>query len=562
MTPDWMKTSVFYQIYPRSFSDSDGDGTGDLRGIIEKLDHLDWLGVNAVWLSPHYPSPKHDGGYDVADYTAVDPQYGTLDDFRELLDEMHRRDMKLVIDVVLNHTSDEHSWFQQSRSSRDSPKRDWYVWHDGVDGGPPNNWFSTFGGSAWEYDAQTDAYYYHFFLKEQPDLNWRNPEVQRAMFDQMRFWFDLGVDGLRLDAIGTVFEREDLRDHGSDYDSIDFLRAFWLGKQMGLTVEEVDAIGASLYSGQKDLPEIQDLMADLRSLCDEYDDRVLIGETNSPEFFGSGTDRLHAIFDFNLLGFSELTPARVRDDQRYWLSQVPDGCVYGNTLNNHDQSRVRTHYGDGEHDEAWAHVSAALMLTMVGVPFLYYGEEIGMEDYNVRSYDEVHDVVSLVYRDMMRSEGKPDSEILDELTRLSRDRCRTPMQWSAESNAGFSPAEVDTWLPVHENRLDGVNVQDQLGQPDSLLHLYRRLIALRRGSPALMAGSYEDFDAGNDEILAFQRKAPAQKLLVLINFSHQREHLDEALPAGMAIFSTDAETLGSGTQLSLAPFEVRVLELD
>jgi alpha-glucosidase len=228
MTRKWWETAVFYQIYPRSFADANGDGIGDILGIISKLDYLQWLGVDAVWLSPHYPSPQVDVGYDIADYTAVEPAYGTLADFRRMLDGLHARGMKLILDLVLNHTSDQHAWFQESKSSRENPRRDWYIWRDGVDGGPPNNWESTFGGSAWTLDETTGQYYYHFFLKEQPDLNWRNPEVKQAMFDAMRFWLDLGVDGFRLDAIGTIYEDPALTPHRSGYTAVDVLKRAWL----------------------------------------------------------------------------------------------------------------------------------------------------------------------------------------------------------------------------------------------------------------------------------------------------------------------------------------------
>lgn len=556
---DWLERAVFYQIYPRSFSDANGDGIGDLRGIVERLDYLQWLGVDAIWLSPHYPSPLLDCGYDIADYTAVAAEYGTLNDFAELIDQLHRRDMRLIIDVVLNHTSDQHLWFQESRRSTNDPKRDWYIWHDGVDGGPPNNWESGFGGSAWTFDEPSGQYYYHYFLRQQPDLNWRNPAVHAAMFDAMRFWLDLGVDGFRLDAVGTIYEREDLADHDSEYTAHDYLRAFWLGKQSDLTPEQVEEIGSSLFGGQRDLPEVHDLMSSLRQLVANYPDAALIGEAHSPDYLGSGSDQLHAIFNFNLLAASELTPELVRDDQAFWLSNTPAGATYGNTLNNHDQSRAMTHYGNGV--EGRARVSAAAMLTLVGVPFLYYGEEIGMEDYAVRSFDEVRDHVSNVYRDIMRRDGKSDDQIVADLAEFSRDRCRTPMQWNSSANGGFSPEGAATWLPIHDNHLDGVNVEAQRGDEGSLLSFYRELIHLRRNSPALHSGTFEAVDAGSQRYLAFRRSAGDETLLVLINFEGRDIVVECATSGARVKFGTYHRPPTLERATTLRPFEVLICDL-
>jgi alpha-glucosidase len=557
----WWQKAVFYQIYPRSFYDRNGDGIGDIQGIIEKLDYLGWLGVNAIWLSPHYPSPQIDIGYDVADYTAVNPDYGTLDVFKSMLDLMNERGMRLVIDLVLNHTSDQHRWFQESKSSRDHSKRDWYIWRDGVHGQPPNNWESTFGGSAWQYDETTDQYYYHFFLKEQPDLNWRNPEVKEAMFDAMRFWLNMGVDGFRLDAIGTIYEDEDLTPHNSEYNAFDVLRGFWLGKQSGYKPGEVEAIKTSLQGNQVDLPEIHDLMRDLRKLVDSYSDRILIGETRTMALLGTGKDELHTIFNFDLLSFDHLTPKIIRDNQGYWLSNLPHGAWYCNTLNNHDQSRVKTHYGDGEHDEGIARVSAALMLTLSGTPFLYYGEEIGMEDYSVQSFNEIRDSVSFVYRNMLQRAGKSDHEILADLAHFSRDRCRTPMQWNNKANAGFSPEGVETWLPVHENHTGAVNVEDQQKNRSTLLHFYRRLIHARRRSPALSVGTYQAVDVENDHYLAFLRTAEGETVLVLINFT-ATEQVVAYDTSGMRVrFPEVDRTKILAAEITLQPFEVLIAEV-
>ncbi|MEN8097643.1 MAG: alpha-amylase family glycosyl hydrolase, partial [Chloroflexota bacterium] len=318
----WWQSAVFYQIYPRSFADGNGDGIGDLAGMISKLDYLKQLGIDAVWLSPHYPSPQHDCGYDVADYTDVAPEYGTLDEFKRFLDLAHQRDIRIVIDLVLNHTSHEHPWFTDSSSSRDNPKRDWYVWRDGRGDRPPNNWLSTFGGSAWEYSEATGQYYYHFFLKEQPDLNWRNPEVKQAMFDVVRFWLDMGVDGFRLDAIGTIFEDPAMPDHDSDLTWTDLRNM----RNMAETEDErkrQSELWLSIFEKQVEQPGVHELMKELRLVVDEYEDRVLIGETSDIVFYGDGTDELHMVFNFGLMREGELTAQMIRANQEDLLEAIP-----------------------------------------------------------------------------------------------------------------------------------------------------------------------------------------------------------------------------------------------
>lgn len=563
---NWWKDAVFYQIYPRSFNDSNGDGIGDLPGIIQKLDYLQWLGIDGIWISPHYPSPQVDVGYDVADYTDVNPDYGTLDDFKQLLNEAHQRGIRVIIDIVLNHTSDQHSWFLESKSSHDNPKRDWYIWKDGVDGQPPNNWESTFGGSAWTYDDTTDQYYYHYFLKEQPDLNWRNPDVKEAVFDALRFWLDMGVDGFRLDAIGTIYEDPDFTPHNSDYTAFDVLRGFWLGKDSGYTPEQVNEISEDLLGYQRDRPEVYDLMKELRELVDTYDERFLVGETNVMAFLGTGIDQLHEIFNFDLISYGRLTPQVMRDNQAYWIENVPRGAWYSNTLNNHDQSRVKTHYGDGIHDDGLARVSAGLVLTLPGTPFLYYGEEIGMTDYAVQSFDEVCDTVSMVYRDIMREEGKSDEQILKELAWFSRDRCRTPMHWTDEPNAGFAPEGVQTWLPVHENYADGINVEAQQTTDGSLLDFYRRLIHARRRSYALTRGSYKPVLADSEHYMAFLRHyediQERETVLVMINFTADEQVIDYNTD-GMHVRFTQFERESILTaQTTLQPFEILIAGVD
>jgi len=559
MEEKWWERAVFYQLYPRSFADSNGDGIGDIPGIITKLDYLKWLGIGAVWLSPHYPSPQVDGGYDIADYTAVEPDYGTMRDFDRLLEAMHARSMKLIIDLVLNHTSHQHAWFRQSRSSRDNPKRDWYIWRDSAeDGGPPNNWQSEFGGSAWEYDDATEQWYYHYFLKEQPDLNWRNPEVKAAMFDAACFWLDKGVDGFRLDAISTLFEDRDLTPHTSRYSAVDALRSNWLHDIGGSDISYDDVL-SDLFRYQRNHPDNFGLIEELRRLVDGYEDRFLVGETSDLRFLGSGGDRLHSIFNFDLLYQKDLSPEIIRKILLHWGGRAPRGSRIGNTLNNHDQSRMAEHFAPD--DPRRCRSAIAVTLFLEGIPFLYYGEEIGMRDYTLRSLEEMRDHVGYVYRRLRQEDGIAEAQILKELGKFSRDRCRTPMQWTRAANAGFSPAGKGTWLPVNANYRNGVNVTDQLQKPDSLLRFYRKMITLRNRYPALQTGSFHDLDPSRD-ILLFLRETPQQILLVAINFVSESVHFETVLHGRILHrCSGSGDRLVPGPQ-TLVPYEIMIAEIE
>jgi alpha-glucosidase len=561
MAYKWWERAVFYQVYPRSFADNDGDGIGDIPGIIEKLDYLKWLGVGAIWLSPHYPSAQVDGGYDIADYTEVEPAYGTMTDFDRMIEEIHNRDMKLLLDLVLNHTSDRHPWFQESRSSLDNPKRDWYIWRDGdKDGGPPNNWQSEFGGSAWEYEEQTRQWYYHYFLKEQPDLNWRNPEVKEAMFKSARFWLDKGADGFRLDAIGTIYEDKDFTPHTSRYTAVDALRSNWLHDEDKQGIHYSDVL-LDLFKYQRRQPENFELIHEFRMLIDEYDERFLVGETLDLRFLGSGANRLHSIFNFNILYLQELSAGAIRALLEAYLGATPKGTWLCNTLNNHDQSRVATHFAQGDHADEKCRTAIAVTLFLEGIPFLYYGEEIGMRDYALRSLGEMRDRVGDVYRDLRLQDGVSEHQILKELGKFSRDRCRTPMQWGPSANAGFSPEGVKTWLPVHDNHRTGINVFDQIDDPDSLLHFYRTVIRLRNDNVALQSGAFVDLDPSNDRLLVFLRETAEQTCLIAINFSpaaatFASEHRGRILHGGKEGHEL---TVGS---CEIEPFGVLIAEVE
>ncbi len=477
----WWQEGIIYQIYPRSFMDGNNDGVGDLKGILSRLDYLQWLGVDAIWLSPIFSSPMADFGYDISDYTAVHPLFGTMEDFERLLEEVHRLGMKLILDLVPNHSSGQHPWFLESRSSRDNPKRDWYLWQNPApDGGPPNNWLSVFGGLAWEWDEKTGQYYYHAFLKEQPDLNWRNPEVQQAMLDVMRFWLGKGVDGFRVDVIYHVIKDAQLRDNPPNPDYRQGMSAY---------DQQIPA-----YS--TDQPEVHEIVAMMRGVMDEYSERVMIGEIYLPihrlvTYYGENNRGAHLPFNFQLI----VLPWKAREialaiDQ--YEGALPSGSWPNWVLGNHDQPRIATRVG-----KAQARVAAALLLTLRGTPTLYYGDETGMRD------------VPIPPGQMVDPQGLNGGE--------SRDPQRTPMQWDSSDNAGFTTGEP--WLPLSENYKEE-NVEVQREDPASMLSLYRRLIALRRAEPALHIGDYAPAPADGD-IVAYLREGEGKRFLVVLNMGEQ-----------------------------------------
>jgi alpha-glucosidase len=565
----WWQTAVFYQIYPRSFADGNGDGIGDFRGMIEKLDYLSDLGVNAIWLSPHFPSPNWDCGYDVSDYTNVAPEYGTLEEFKTFLREAHARDIRVILDLVLNHTSDEHAWFLESKSSRDNPKADWYVWVDR----PPNNWQSCFDGEAWTYVPERDQYYYHYFMKQQPDLNWHNPEVKQAMWAAVRFWLDLGVDGYRLDAIGTVYENPDLTPHEVPFDLAGIRRA----SELAQTPEEkkqIEKYWYDMFKNQWAQPGMHELMKELRAVVDEYDgDRVLIAEDENIAYMGNGADELHLVFNFPLMRTERLTPSHVRRNQKERLARLEALPVKGwpcNTLGNHDSSRIHTRYGDRQHDAELARLHAALVLTLKGTPFLYNGEEIGMSDLIITDPTKLRDTMATWYYNRLVNELQVDpQEAALRAGEMSRDKNRTPMQWSNNPNGGFSPPSVVTWLPVNPNYRNGINVRDQQHNPNSLLNYYHYLLQVRKESPALIAGEYIPLNNTAEDYLVFVRKTQEQAVLVILNFSEKRLDLDfsrlkEIKGHNLQILFSSAErlkTVKPPNGLAINPFEVFLAEV-
>lgn len=569
----WWQRAVFYQIYPRSFADGNGDGIGDFPGMIQKLDYLQDLGIDAVWLSPHYPSPQFDCGYDITDYKGIAPEYGTLSEFNRFIAGAHQRGIRVILDLVLNHTSHEHPWFIESRSSRHNPKRNWYVWKDGKvdDNGilqPPNNWNSTFDGIAWEFDPPTNQYYYHYFLKQQPDLNWHNPEVKREMWDSVRFWLDLGVDGFRLDANSTIYERPEMPKHPLDM-SLASLRRILRDSRTPEEHAQARRLQKLMFQYQNHQPGLHELMQELRSVIDEYDDCVLVAEDDDIAYMGNGDNELHLVFNFPLMRTGRLTPAWVRANQKErltTLASISPSAWPCNTLGNHDSPRVYSHFGDGKNDQQLARISLALMLTLRGTPFLYYGEEIGMTDNYLEHIDDFRDLLGTwQYQAEIDEFGTPPDLALQYAAKLTRDKNRTPMQWENSPNSGFSPANVRTWLPVNTNYDSGVNVADQAADPASLLKFYQRILSLRKNNPALIGGDYLPLHEHSDDYLAFLRRAEQQTCLVVLNMvaKHLRIHFDlEGVSAQLLFSSQERQTNWLDLNLiQLSPFEILIAEM-
>jgi alpha-glucosidase len=515
----WWQRGIIYQIYPRSFMDSNGDGTGDLPGTLSRLDYLAWLGVDAIWISPIFPSPMADFGYDVADYTDVDPLFGTLEDLDRLVEAAHQRGIRVLLDYVPNHTSDKHPWFVESRASRHNPRRDWYIWRGAApDGGPPNNWLSAFGGSAWELDATTGQYYYHAYLKEQPDLNWRNPPTHAAMLDVLRFWFDRGIDGFRIDALRQVIKDDQFRDDPPNAD-------WTTGKDPYHSVTH-------LYT--TDRAELMDIVYEFRELADAYGDRLMIGELYLPierliAYYGVEGRGLHLPFNFHLI-LTAWDARRVAGLIEAYEAALPADAWPNWVLGNHDQPRVASRVGAEQ-----ARVAAMLLLTLRGTPTVYQGEEIGMHNVTVPP-EAIQDPVA------------------HNLPGLGRDPERTPMQWDAGPFAGFS--SVRPWLPLADD-FSNHNVAAEQTDPRSMLNLYRALIDLRRTSAALSVGSYRQVFV-DDDLLVFARRHAEQERLVALNLSDSPRRLPAGIgPGRKTVLST---YLDAGEPGVLRPDEGLVLE--
>jgi glycosidase len=527
---EWWKESTFYEIYMPSFKDGNGDGIGDFVGIISKLDYLKDLGIDGLWLTPFYPSPKVDNGYDIADYYAIDPDYGTMRDFELFIKEAHQRGMRVIVDLVLNHTSYDHPWFQESKSSKDHPKRDWYIWRD-----EPNNWESFFSGSAWEYDVATRQYYYHAFAKEQVDLNWANPEVKKKMFDVMKFWLEKGVDGFRLDVINYLKVNDLFLDNPSD-----------AGKQV--------------HFYDQDQEGILSVIEEMADFVHQYPNKFLVGEVGSEDIDVlkrySGLHKLDAVFNFNIGSIAEfdveqLYQELVATEQAYDSSQI--ATLF---FSSHDMSRFISRFG-GSEDRA--RVVATLMLTAKGVPFLFQGDEIGMRDWVTNDMTLMKDVQGLLEYDAALKAGHSHEKALAVANERCRDKSRTPMQWKFDSYAGFS--DVEPWITIPSG-VKRINVADQLGDPKSMLSFYKSLLKLRKEHPALSLGEYELLRY-EDGMIYFVRRDEFNKVLVALNFSGQSKSLDiEACLGTKAklLLSTKQKSLEVGKVFTILTNEAMILK--
>ena len=528
----WWQHAVFYEIYPRSFADSNNDGVGDLKGIASKLDYLKDLGVDAIWISPCFPSPQVDFGYDVSDYENVDPMYGTLADFDVLASEAKKRDIHIILDFVVNHSSDQHKWFLDSKSSRTSAHRDWYIWRDGKGPGePPNNWVSTFGGSAWKFDPTTNQYYYHFFYPEQPDLNWRNPAVKDAMFGVESWWYKRGVSGFRLDAVDTLFEDPKLKDNP-------------------ILHPGTNAFGDPFEDNNNNtkLPEVHDILRGLRKVADQYD-AVLIGETWTADvaelnqYYGQGNNELQLPMDFLFTMVNKLSPAEFR-------KQI--GAVNGASgwptfvISNHDIVRSYDRYGDGEHNDQIAKLMGALYLTLRGTAIMYYGEEIGMKTTPPTSKEEVKDPIGRT--------GWPKEK--------GRDGERTPMQWDGSANAGFSKATP--WLPVPPT-YQTHNVAEESKDPNSVLEFYKKVLKLRHDNTALLDGSYKAINESDDNVLSYLRAYKGHSVVVALNMTNAPQKISVGLKengfASVKSLLATGKSAGDGDEVLLEPYGVFIGEL-
>ncbi len=520
----WWKHAVFYEIYPRSFADSNNDGIGDIPGITSKLDYLRWLGVDAIWIAPMYPSPQVDWGYDISDYYGVNPDYGTVKDMDALLEESKQRNIRVLLDLVLTYTSDQNKWFQESKSSRTNPKRDWYIWRDGkAPGQPPNNWTSNFGGSAWKYEAPTNHWYYHYFYPPQPNLNWRNPEVEKAMFDVTRWWLNRGVAGFRLDAVDVMFVDAKFRDNpvvGNEKNAFG------------------DPVEHEIYD--KNQPELHGVLRRLRKVADEYN-AVLIGETWTNDiaqlktYYGENGDEVNMPMDFMFTTVNQLSPAAFRR-QIAWVDGSGGWPVY--VLSNHDIRRLVNRYGDGQHNDQIAKMMATLYLTLRGTAVMYYGEEIGMENHDPKRPEDV--------KDSMGKLGWPKEK--------GRDGERTPMQWNDSPNAGFS--SVAPWLPVDE-RYPSYNVETEEKDAHSILNYYHTLLSLRHTNQALREGKYVALNEQDANVLSYARSYKGQNVLVVLNMSGARQKVKLNLAA------TGAQAKSAKTLLAsfAAPQKIELSEI-
>lgn len=551
MKRNWWKEAVAYQVYPRSFNDSNGDGIGDLPGLIEKLDYLENLGIDVIWLSPMYPSPNDDNGYDISDYKGIMSEFGTMDDFDQLLSSIHQRGMKLILDLVVNHTSDEHPWFIESKSSKASAKRNWYIWADPKpDGSEPNNWESIFNGSTWEFDESTKQYYFHLFSKKQPDLNWENPDVRQAVFDMMNWWFEKGIDGFRVDAITHIkknFEAGDL----PIPDGKKFAPAF-----------DVDM----------NQPGIQEWLQEMKDKSLSRYDIMTVGEANgvtpndAEEWVGEEKGKFNMIFQFEHLGLWSTGDTKF-DVKSYkqvlnrWQKQLENVGWNALFIENHDQPRRVSTWGDDKnywYESATSHATAYFL--QQGTPFIYQGQEIGMTNYPFESIESFNDVAVKTEYQIVKKEGGDVNQLLDKYKMENRDNARTPMQWNNSINGGFTTGKP--WFHVNSNYTE-INVKQQLNDKFSILSYYKALIQLKKSDLIYTYGKFSMVDAENEQIFAYTRSFKNNTVLIVANLTNEVSELN--LPFELDISSVDIKLhnyhLNDINLDHIKPYEAFVVEI-
>ncbi len=552
MKRTWWKEAVIYQIYPRSFMDSNGDGIGDLKGITSRLDYLKYLGIDVIWLSPVYQSPNDDNGYDISDYQAIMEEFGTMEDFDEMLDAAHKRGIRIVMDLVVNHTSDEHRWFMESRSGKDNPYRDYYIWREGKDAEtPPNNWGSCFGGSAWQYDETTAMYYLHLFSKKQPDLNWDNPDVRKKVFDMMTWWCDKGIDGFRMDVISLISKTKEMPD----------------GKINGFYGD----YGPYCVHG----PNVHRYLQEMNEKVLSKYDIMTVGETPgvTPElakqYAGEDTHELNMVFQFEHVDTAgkygkwtdeKMPLKKLKDIMSRWQTEL-----YGEAWNslfwdNHDQPRAVSRFGDDrpQYRDAAAKMLATCLHMMQGTPYVYQGEELGMTNYPFQSPADFRDIESInAYREWCESGKAAHEDFWPCMLFISRDNARTPVQWDDSKNAGFTSGTP--WIPVNPNYTE-INAKAETADPDSVFHYYKKLIALRKQNPIIVYGKYEPLLKDSEELFVYTRILGGEKLFVACNFTDKEASL--SLPEefiGSDRLISNVENDYSRREIILKPYEAFAL---
>ncbi|PRO65043.1 alpha-glucosidase [Alkalicoccus urumqiensis] len=546
----WWKESVVYQVYPRSFNDSNGDGIGDIPGIIEKLDYLKELGIDVIWLSPVYDSPNDDNGYDIRNYREIMDEFGTMEDWKKMTEEIHRRGMKLVMDLVVNHSSDEHPWFVESRSSRENPYRDYYIWRPArADGSAPNNWASAFSGPAWEFDEKTGEYYLHIFSKKQPDLNWENEQVRNEVYDMMTWWLDQGVDGFRMDVINFISKEPELPD-AANPDNMPVVFG-----------------GEHFMNG----PRIHEFMHEMHERVLKGRDVMTVGEMPGVDekeairYTSPDRQELDMVFQFEHVdldsgpgGKWDLRPfsmPALRDNLVKWQKALEKEGWNSLYLNNHDQPRMVSRFGNdsGRHRVRSAKMLAVLLHMMRGTPYVYQGEELGMTNVRFHSIESYQDIETRNMYAEMRNEGVPHEQLMEQIYVKGRDNARTPMQWNAEKHAGFTDGEP--WLAVNPN-FEEINAQSAVADPNSVYHFYRRLIHLRHTHDVIVYGSFDVLLEDHPDVFAYERVLDGERLTVYCSFSDQ----EAAVPAeaGEVLIRNYSDTLRDGNQLTLRPYEAVV----